>query len=304
MIRATSDIEQIATEHVPFLMETLTETPAGRQEFLLNGSPPSLELSATPLPTTQLRWRPHGAASKTQSVLVSVNAEFDGQIMQWHIKSGKCLHSITEKGNQIFCLDYFSDGSQFATAGKDRLLRETAGHSNRIFSLKYHPEDPNIILSGGWDNTVQVWDTRKGISVKSLWNAYICGDAVDISSDGRQILTGSWRTENSLQIWDFASGKVAQTIDWASASSKMLALQICVPSKHDSCEDAGSSMILAGGSQENEAKFFLRQPGAMPVPFGALVSMPKPVFTVDWSISSKMAAVGSSDGQVRVLEVL
>ena len=32
--------------------------------------------------------------------------------------------------------------------------QETAGHSNRVFSLKYHPDDPNIILSGGWDNTV------------------------------------------------------------------------------------------------------------------------------------------------------
>ncbi|CAK9024904.1 WD repeat-containing protein 5, partial [Durusdinium trenchii] len=317
-VRFSPDDQYLATSFANGAIHVYS-ADTGRQEFLLNGSPPSLELSATPLPTTQLRWRPHGAASKTQSVLVSVNAEFDGQIMQWHIKSGKCLHSITEKGNQIFCLDYFSDGSQFATAGKDRLLRvydeatkrqlmtlqggdmkETAGHSNRIFSLKYHPEDPNIILSGGWDNTVQVWDTRKGISVKSLWNAYICGDAVDISSDGRQILTGSWRTENSLQIWDFASGKVAQTIDWASASSK----SPCQLFAAQFSKDAGSSMILAGGSQENEAKFFLRQPGAMPVPFGALVSMPKPVFTVDWSISSKMAAVGSSDGQVRVLEVL
>eukprot|EP00435_Cladocopium_sp_Y103_P062303 s191_g23.t3 len=69
-------------------------------------------------------------------------------------------------------------------------------------------------------------------------------------------------------------------------------------------KDPASSMILAGGSQENEAKFFLRQPGAAPVPFGALVSMPKPVFTVDWSIGGKYAAVGSADGQVRVLEAV
>lgn len=100
---------------------------------------------------------------------------------------------------------------------------------------------------------------------------------------------------------------------------------------------SGRSFVRCGDA---EAKFFLRQPGAMPVPFGALVSMPcpgatrgfsspefessefvhrvvrfelfargtmasetvpwlrlsshepasrKPVFTVDWSISSKMA---------------
>jgi len=291
----------------------------GRQEFVLNSTPPSTDLSATPLPTTQLRWRPHGAASKTQSVLISVNAEFDGQILQWHIKSGKCLHTITEKGNQLFCLDYYNDGSQFATAGRDRLVRvydeatkrqvmtlqggdmkETAGHSNRVFSLKYHPEDPNLILSGGWDNTVQLWDTRKGISVRSLWNCYICGDSVDISSDGKQILTGSWRTENALQLWDFGSGKCMQTVDWESASSK----SPCMIFAAQFSKDSSSNMILAGGSQENEAKFFLRQPGAQPAPFGALVAMPKPVFTVDWSAGGKLAAVGSADGQVRVMEVL
>ncbi|OLP87221.1 putative WD repeat-containing protein [Symbiodinium microadriaticum] len=254
-----------------------------------------------PLPTTQLRWRPHGAASKTQSVLISVNAEFDGQILQWHIKSGKCLHTITEKGNQLFCLDYFNDGSQFATAGRDRLVRvydeatkrqvmtlqggdmkETAGHSNRVFSLKYHPEDPNLILSGGWDNTVQLWDTRKGISVRSLWNCYICGDSVDISTDGKQILTGSWRTENALQLWDFGTGKCMQNVDWESASSK----NPCMIFAAQFSKDTNSNMILAGGSQENEAKFFLRQPAAQPVPFGALVAMPALRSPQDLPISS------------------
>merc|ERR1719229_1505262 len=86
----------------------------GKQEFVLNhqegkdGKVGAPALDAA-LPTTQLRWRPHTAQSKTKSVLVSVNAEFDGQILHWHIKSGKCLHTITEKENQIFCIDYFSD---------------------------------------------------------------------------------------------------------------------------------------------------------------------------------------------------
>ena len=94
---------------------------------------------------------------------------------------------------------------------------------------------------------------------------------MDISSDGRQILTGSWRTENALQIWDFAAGKVSQTIDWESASSK----SPCMLFAAQFSKDPASSMILAGGSQENEAKFFMRQPGGQTVPFGALVSMPR-----------------------------
>jgi len=34
------------------------------------------------------------------------------------------------------------------------------GHSNRIFCVKFHPNDPNVLLSGGWDTTIQIWDTR------------------------------------------------------------------------------------------------------------------------------------------------
>jgi WD40 repeat protein len=287
----------------------------GKQEFVLN-SQDSKEGYA--LPTTQLRWRPHSAQSKTKSVLISVNAESDGQVLHWHIKSGKCLHTITEKGNQLFCMDYFNDGSQFATAGRDRLVRvydeatkrlvqslqsgdlkETAGHSNRIFSLKFHPLEPNILLSGGWDNTVQIWDTRMGHSVRSLWNCYLCGDAVDFSQDGSSILTGSWRTADALQLWDFATGKVAETIEWSSATMK----STCMIFGAQFSKDAESSMIVAGGSQENEAKFFYRQAGKPPVAFGALINMPKPVFSVDFSPNSRMAAIGSADGQVRVLEV-
>ena len=36
------------------------------------------------------------------------------------------------------------------------------GHSSRVFGLAWHPleGEGSILASGGWDNTVQVWDTR------------------------------------------------------------------------------------------------------------------------------------------------
>jgi len=64
------------------------------------------------------RWRPHTGISKTKHVLVSSCA--DGNISHWHVPSGKLLHRITEPDNQVLCLDYNRDGSNFATAGKDR----------------------------------------------------------------------------------------------------------------------------------------------------------------------------------------
>jgi WD40 repeat protein len=291
---------------------------SGKQEFVLNSETQKAEGISAALPTTQLRWRPHSAQSKTKSVLISVNAEMDGQILHWHIKSGKCLHTITERGNQLFCIDYFQDGSQFATAGRDRLVRiydeatkrqvqtlqggdlkHTAGHSNRVFSLKYHPTHPHIVLSGGWDNTVQMWDMRKGHSVRSLWNCYLCGDSVDFSSDGESILSGSWRTENALQIFDFGTGNLKESVQWRTPSSQ----STCMLFAAQFSKDPASSMIVAGGSQENEAKFFSRDKDGAVTPFGALINLPKPVFTTDFSPNSKLAAVGCADGMVRVMDI-
>lgn len=289
----------------------------GKQEFQLNSNVDRVEGSLLPLPTTQLRWRPHAAQSKTKNVLISVNCETNGEIQHWHIKSGKCLHTITEPGNSIFCIDYFSDGSAFATAGRDRLVRiydeatkrltqtleggeqaVTPGHSNRVFSLKYHPDQPNLILTGGWDNTCQLWDVRKGHSVRSFWNCYLCGDAVDFSTDGKDMLIGSWRVDDSLQIWDFGTSKVKETIKWQSASSE----NSCMIFSSQFSRDPTSSIVIAGGSQENEAKLFDRSSGKA-VAFGSLLSLPKPVFSVDMSPSSAMAAIGSADGTVRVVDV-
>ena len=35
---------------------------------------------------------------------------------------------------------------------------ELPGHSNRIFAVKF--VDENLLISGGWDAVVHVWDVR------------------------------------------------------------------------------------------------------------------------------------------------
>lgn len=69
-------------------------------------------------------------------------------------------------------------------------------------------------------------------------------------------------------------------------------------------KDPGSSLIVAGGSQENAAKVFDRRNGNRVV--GAVVGLQKPVFSVDFSngcVSPDLVAIGGADGHVRVLSV-
>ena len=46
----------------------------------------------------------------------------------------------------------------------DRLVMD--GHRSRILAIKYHPLQSNIFLSGGWDDTVQIWDQRDSHSLR------------------------------------------------------------------------------------------------------------------------------------------
>jgi COMPASS component SWD3 len=68
-------------------------------------------------------------------------------------------------------------------------LKELPGHGNRIFAIKYDPKDPNVIVSGGWDKTLQVYDIRTNGPVASIYGPLISGDSLDIC-DGL-ILAGS-----------------------------------------------------------------------------------------------------------------
>lgn len=71
-------------------------------------------------------------------------------------------------------VDYNPNGTAFATAGKDNTVRiydeETKkvahnlnsikwhkpGHNNRIFSVKFKKDEPDLIVSGGWDQNVRI----------------------------------------------------------------------------------------------------------------------------------------------------
>ena len=129
----------------------------------------------------------------------------------WHATSGKCLHSRNDNPeNHLYCLDYNSEGTLLAVAGRDQHVRiydettksllismkergELPGHSNRIFSVRFNPLDSNILVSGGWDNTVQIYDIREKGPVESIYGPHICGEAIDFKNDGYSILTGSYR---------------------------------------------------------------------------------------------------------------
>ena len=76
-------------------------------------------------------------------------------------------------------MDYSDQKKNIVTGGKDcclriydvnthQMVREyekgdwyAPGHSNRIFSVKFKNDDQNIMISGGWDASIFLWDIRQ-----------------------------------------------------------------------------------------------------------------------------------------------
>lgn len=273
------------------------------------------------LPTTCIRFRPHNSYHKTKDVFLTANAA--GTVQHWHMTTDECFHTFTYDENPVFALDYDDNGTKYVTGGKDAKIRiydestqqnittlqggllgdyerEAPGHSNRVFSVKFTHDD-HILLSGGWDNTVQIWDTREGCAVRSLHGMHICGDALDIKHN--EILTGSWRSVNQLELWDFGSGERITEIPWHSHShsANETLSDACMLYTAQFSKDSAGRFVVAGGSGVNEAKVFDHLSGNALV--GTLGDLESAVFSVDFCPDGEKVAIGGGSSPLHIIDI-
>ena len=145
-------------------------------------------------------------------------------------KIDKEVWSTLEEENQILAMDYTSEERKLCTAGKDcgirvyddktkKIVRHyekgdwyAPGHSNRIFAVKFKNDDQNVIVSGGWDSSIFIWDIRQRKHVDAFCGPNISGDTIDTKADS--LLIGSHRSKDPLELWDFKERKKICSVDW------------------------------------------------------------------------------------------
>ncbi|CAI9744422.1 repeat-containing 5-like [Octopus vulgaris] len=112
------------------------------------------------------------------------------------------------------------------------------------------------------------WDDRNPRSFRHFTGPHICGDSLAIDASTNQILTGSWRRTNILQIWDFLTGSkihnVPQDMDYTSSL-------YCA-------QWLGEDSIVSGGSSRNMAQVHNRTTFNV---IGKLTNLPKAVYCID-----------------------
>ncbi|XP_041069453.1 uncharacterized WD repeat-containing protein all2124-like isoform X2 [Carcharodon carcharias] len=261
--------------------------------------------------TTALCFHP-----RDSSHLISVGAE--GIVAVYNTKTGKCLSSITEENNQLYTVDVSSDGGTYATAGSNRGIRiydaktnqlinilEPAdyvtsgkelkpadGHTRRIFAVRFHPEERHIFVSGGWDDSIKIWDKRMAKEARKVINGpHICGPAIDIKNS--KILTGSWVARNALQIWDFRKSNVEKNIPFPADKDHgefLYAARYCT-----------SEIVIAGGSGTNSVQAINFKTDAV---LGEIKLHQHPVHVVTTVMEGQQIAFAGGGGELHIAYLL
>ncbi|XP_072015029.1 uncharacterized protein [Amphiura filiformis] len=242
------------------------------------------ETLAQHLPCTSVVFRPFHQGDRSQNLILATYA--NGLVKLWHASSQKCVHTIHEN-RQTLTAAFPKNGSVFITAGSDekiyvydtstKKLVNTCqpspsrnvmdGHRYRVFSVKFHHNHANEFISGGWDDTVHFWDSRSEHSTRKLFGPHVCGDSLDIDAHHNHIVTGSWRKDANLQIWDYESGEEIRTVPQDFSNSLLYCAQWL-----------GKDHIIVGGCDANMVRVIDR--GTLKTT-GRLVDLPRGVYCLD-----------------------
>lgn len=261
----------------------------------------SLTHSEQKYPVTAVKFSP-----ADPKIIISASA--DGIIKEWTSKNPQSVWSVSESGNQIFALDISKDGTLFCTGGSDTHLRvydyatkkikvelmrnefdleTTRGHTNRICAVHCHPSDTNIIFTGGWDNTIQIWDIRQSFPARALFGPHIAGDAIDATD--RFLLAGSWREKDQYIIWDIRSYQPLSTMQWSSIPED----RQC--SIYSAKLHPNSQFIVGGGSGANQIKTYTTSNFSS---IGSPLQMKSAVLCMCLDPMADSVIVGTSGGEV------
>ena len=157
-------------------------------------------------------------------------------------------------------------------------------HQRYVMSVAYSP-DGSRIVSGGWDNTIRIWDAQSGQPVGEPLvghdgNVY----SVAYSPDGSRIVSGSG--DNTIRIWNAQTG---QPLGEPLAGHDGVVYSVAY-------SPDGSRIV--SGSRDNTVRIWNAQTGQ---PLGEpLAGHDGDVYSVAYSPDGSRIVSGSGDNTIRI----
>jgi len=153
-------------------------------------------------------------------------------------KPTQLIQTYSAHGYTILSLTVSNDNATFASAGGDRsvFLWDVAtaktlrrfggnqGHTSRINSVTFAGDNDAILISGGYDASVRIWDIRQHTSHKPIMVLTEAKDSIsavlaarDGGATSYEILAGS--VDGRVRTYDIRMGKMEEDTIGASVTS-------------------------------------------------------------------------------------
>jgi WD40 repeat protein len=162
------------------------------------------------------------------------------------------------------------------------------GHTGAVKAVVWSP-DNRFIASGGYDNTLQIWDAASG-KLRSTCRGHLDPVvAVAWSPDGQSLVSGSLDT--TARIWDFATGHLIADYRGHSAAISSLAW---APSTSSS--SASNATRIASGGEDGTVQVWDVEKKVSLTYRGHRGS----IEAVAWSPDGRFIASGGEDMTVQV----
>ncbi|KIH88398.1 mitogen-activated protein kinase organizer 1 [Sporothrix brasiliensis 5110] len=210
---------------------------AGSGTYILTGSSDRSIRLYNPLPTTGTAGTPSLAKTKDHGFVTSSSAGATPRATP--IPEGRLIQTYAEHGYEVLSLACAADNARFVSSGGDRTvflwdvttaqtLRRFGGGTGggRVNCVCFAGEGDSLVVSGGFDTVVRVWDTRSGGSGPNVKPIQALSEARDAISAlvvrGAQIVAAS--VDGRVRTYDVRTGR--QTTDVISGSAGVTSLSL------------------------------------------------------------------------------
>jgi pleiotropic regulator 1 len=135
----------------------------------------------------------------------------DRTIKIWDLATGVLKLTLTAHIQQVRALAISNKHTYMFSAGDDKqvkcwdleqnkVIRSYHGHLSGVYCLSIHPDDNNMLLTGGRDSVCRVWDIRKQTQIHALGHENTVCSVFTTTEDPYQVVTGSH--DSTIKMWD------------------------------------------------------------------------------------------------------
>lgn len=238
------------------------------------------------------------------TTLLALNGK--GHLYYIHSSTGKQLSEIIvgnpdEQAARCMDLNKFSDKFAVAykngvievfddnTQSKDLVLDNgciySMGHVNQIHGLAFDKKDPNLLISGGRDKRVILWDIRKQKAVQMTSGPYILGESID-AKDGL-IIAGDYNMPGNLYVFDIR--KIKEPVNIIETNTNIYSSRFT--------KKENSNLLVVGGYKQHNLQLYKDFEKCSEAGFS------DHVFACDFNRTGRTLVYGSNDGGVRFCDI-